>query len=245
MKCLVFNIILIIAHSCSRHDGRSAAGDRGSQQLWTLGRRSPDLQAPVCKGNLTSLFERRSRFTFLERNPSRHSAGVMAGIDRHLHAPPLPSGAVSPSIEGQILPPLRHCKTSSALPVISARRQRPGKKAAWKIARDGYGASYPPTPTLRCCQTRKSRPSPIASTAHRASAWAIAPRTRSWESKSPSSRPDNLPSGGGLAPPRMKCSHLMDVVLQIETAAPDRNPRASLARLGGMVLLGNWRAFAG
>ncbi|WP_313326747.1 IS30 family transposase [Sphingobium yanoikuyae] len=40
------------------------------------------------KANLTSLVERRSRFTFLARNPSRHSAGVMAGIDRHLHALP-------------------------------------------------------------------------------------------------------------------------------------------------------------
>ncbi|AMK18269.1 MULTISPECIES: IS30 family transposase [Sphingobium] len=41
------------------------------------------------KANLTSLIERRSRFTMLSHNPSRHSAGVMAGIDRHLS--PLPS----------------------------------------------------------------------------------------------------------------------------------------------------------
>ena len=40
------------------------------------------------KANLTSLVERRSRFTFLARNPSRHSAGVMASIDRHLQALP-------------------------------------------------------------------------------------------------------------------------------------------------------------
>ena len=40
------------------------------------------------KANLTSLVERRSRFTFLARNPSRHSAGVMAGIDRHLNVLP-------------------------------------------------------------------------------------------------------------------------------------------------------------
>jgi IS30 family transposase len=40
------------------------------------------------KANLTSLVERRSRYTVLNRNPSRHSAGVMAGIDRHLR--PLP-----------------------------------------------------------------------------------------------------------------------------------------------------------
>ena len=39
------------------------------------------------KANLTSLVERRSRYTVLTRNPSRHSAGVMAGIDRHLRAP--------------------------------------------------------------------------------------------------------------------------------------------------------------
>jgi IS30 family transposase len=32
------------------------------------------------KYNLTSLVERRSRFTFLMRNPSRSSAGVVAGI---------------------------------------------------------------------------------------------------------------------------------------------------------------------
>lgn len=41
------------------------------------------------KANLTSLIERRSRFTILSCNPSRHSAGVMAGIHRHLR--PLPS----------------------------------------------------------------------------------------------------------------------------------------------------------
>ena len=40
------------------------------------------------KANLTSLVERRSRFTILTRNPSRHSAGVMAGIDRQLKALP-------------------------------------------------------------------------------------------------------------------------------------------------------------
>lgn len=36
------------------------------------------------KANLTSLVERRSRFTVLMPNPSRHSAGVMAGIGRQL-----------------------------------------------------------------------------------------------------------------------------------------------------------------
>ena len=40
------------------------------------------------KANLTSLVERRSRFVVLTRNPSRHSSGVMQGIERHLH--PLP-----------------------------------------------------------------------------------------------------------------------------------------------------------
>ena len=40
------------------------------------------------KSNLTSLVERRSRFVVLTRNPSRHSSGVMEGIERHLH--PLP-----------------------------------------------------------------------------------------------------------------------------------------------------------
>jgi len=40
------------------------------------------------KANLTSLVERRSRFTILTRNPSRQSAGVMAGIDRALKALP-------------------------------------------------------------------------------------------------------------------------------------------------------------
>ncbi|ANI79086.1 IS30 family transposase [Sphingobium sp. EP60837] len=40
------------------------------------------------KANLTSLVERRSRFTILARNPSRHSAGVMAGIQHHLRGMP-------------------------------------------------------------------------------------------------------------------------------------------------------------
>jgi IS30 family transposase len=42
----------------------------------------------IGKANLTSLVERRSRYTVLTHNPSRHSAGVMAGIDRHLRALP-------------------------------------------------------------------------------------------------------------------------------------------------------------
>lgn len=40
------------------------------------------------KANLTSLVERRSRYAVLLRNPSRHSTGVMAGIDRRLRALP-------------------------------------------------------------------------------------------------------------------------------------------------------------
>ena len=40
------------------------------------------------KANLTSLVERRSRFTILARNPSRHSAGVMSGIQNSLHILP-------------------------------------------------------------------------------------------------------------------------------------------------------------
>lgn len=40
------------------------------------------------KANLTSLVERCSRFTILARNPSRHSAGVIAGIDRQLKGLP-------------------------------------------------------------------------------------------------------------------------------------------------------------
>lgn len=40
------------------------------------------------KANLTSLVERRSRYIVLIRNPSRHSTGVMAGIERRLR--PLP-----------------------------------------------------------------------------------------------------------------------------------------------------------
>jgi IS30 family transposase len=40
------------------------------------------------KANLTSLVERKSRYAVLWRNPSRSSAGVMAGIDRQLA--PLP-----------------------------------------------------------------------------------------------------------------------------------------------------------
>lgn len=40
------------------------------------------------KANLTSLVERRSRYMLLIRNPSRHSSGVMAGIEHCLR--PLP-----------------------------------------------------------------------------------------------------------------------------------------------------------
>lgn len=40
------------------------------------------------KANLTSLVERRSRYIVLIRNPSRHTTGVMAGIERCLR--PLP-----------------------------------------------------------------------------------------------------------------------------------------------------------
>ncbi|MBW8910618.1 MAG: IS30 family transposase [Sphingomonas sp.] len=40
------------------------------------------------KANLTSLIERRSRFTVLMPNPSRHSAGIMNGIDQQLRSLP-------------------------------------------------------------------------------------------------------------------------------------------------------------
>jgi IS30 family transposase len=40
------------------------------------------------KANLRLLVERRSRYTVLTHNPSRHLAGVMVGIDRHLRAFP-------------------------------------------------------------------------------------------------------------------------------------------------------------
>lgn len=40
------------------------------------------------KANVTSLVERRSRYVVLARNPSRHSNGVMEGIERRLR--PLP-----------------------------------------------------------------------------------------------------------------------------------------------------------
>lgn len=40
------------------------------------------------KANLTSLVERRSRFTVLMPNPSRHSAGIMAGIAQQLRSLP-------------------------------------------------------------------------------------------------------------------------------------------------------------
>ncbi|MGI4745865.1 MAG: IS30 family transposase, partial [Janthinobacterium lividum] len=38
--------------------------------------------------NLTSLVERKSRYTFVSRNPSRHSTGVMSGIVANLCALP-------------------------------------------------------------------------------------------------------------------------------------------------------------
>jgi IS30 family transposase len=49
------------------------------------------------KANLTSLVKRRSRFTILARNPSRHSARIMAGIQHHLHIlPPFPASVRLP-----------------------------------------------------------------------------------------------------------------------------------------------------
>jgi IS30 family transposase len=47
------------------------------------------------KANLTSLVERRSRFTVLTLNSSRHSAGIMEGIERHL-------GTLPPSLRRTI-----------------------------------------------------------------------------------------------------------------------------------------------
>lgn len=42
------------------------------------------------KHNITSLVERRSRYLFISRNPSRHSAGIMAGVIRDLGPLPAP-----------------------------------------------------------------------------------------------------------------------------------------------------------
>ena len=135
---------------------------------------------------------------------------------------PLPSDEASPSIAARNLPPLRHCETGSASPVISACRQHPGKKAVWKIAMAGYGASCPPTLTLRCCRKRRSRPSPIDLTAHPVNAWAIALRMRFWESRSPFSRLDKFcrPGWGSPHPGRNATQHL-------GCRASNRNRRAN------------------
>lgn len=74
-------------------------------------------------------------------------------------ASPLPSGAASPSIGARNLPLLRHCETGSASPAISACRPRPGRKVAWKIAMDGYGASCPPT---HCAAVGQGNPQAVA-----------------------------------------------------------------------------------
>nr|WP_255254898.1 IS30 family transposase [Novosphingobium sp. Chol11] len=72
---------------------RSARGRRKSRIAAASGTGEGDLlifRREYGKTNLTSLVERCSRFTFLTRNLSRHSAGVMAGIDRHLRDMPPP-----------------------------------------------------------------------------------------------------------------------------------------------------------
>lgn len=43
------------------------------------------------KSNIRSLVERTSRYSFLSRNPSRHSAGVMSGLLRDLSSLPIPA----------------------------------------------------------------------------------------------------------------------------------------------------------
>ncbi len=71
----------------------SEIGDRSSFGHW-----EGDLIAfrlEYGKANLTSLVERRSRFTVLAPNPSRHSASVMAGINQHL-------GCLPPSLRRTI-----------------------------------------------------------------------------------------------------------------------------------------------
>ena len=152
------------------------------------------------KANLTSLVERRSRFTFLARNPSRHSAGVMAGIDRHLRYMPPPLRRSITFDRGTEFAGFATLRNRLGITSYFCLPSAPWQKGGVENCNGRIRRFLPPIPTLCSCRTKRSRPSLIASTAHPASAWAIALRTRSWESRSPCSRPDKCCHPGWGSP---------------------------------------------
>ncbi len=110
------------------------------------------------KANLTSLVERRSRFTILARNPSRHSAGVMAEIQHHFHILP-PSLRQSITFDrGTEFAAFATLQKKLAMTSYFCLPSAPRKRAAWKTATAAYGASCRLTRTWCCYRIRKSRP---------------------------------------------------------------------------------------
>jgi transposase, IS30 family len=90
------------------------------------------------KANVTSLVERKSRFTFLLANEDKRSTAVIAGIADALR--PLPAGR-SPSTAGLSSPPIPSSPASSTWPATSATRTARGRKGASRTPRVGSGAS--------------------------------------------------------------------------------------------------------
>lgn len=99
------------------------------------------------KANLTTLVERRSRFTILCSNPSKHSTEVITGIERCLRSLPPPLRRFITFDRGTEF--ARYPRLASALNIVSyfCKPSAPWQKAASRTPMVASGGFCPSTPT--------------------------------------------------------------------------------------------------
>jgi len=109
-----------------------------------FGRWEGDLLIFECElghANVTTLVERKSRYTVMIKNPSRHSRPIMDKIVETFS--PLPSWHVraSPLIAARSLPASGLWKMATARAARSAIPAHRGRKALWRMLTSAFAAS--------------------------------------------------------------------------------------------------------
>lgn len=178
------------------------------------------------KTKLTSLVERCSRFTFLARNPTRHSAGVMAGIDRHLRGmPPPPAQHHLRSRHGIC----RLCDTAKQarhhqlfLPAVSTLAERRRRKLQWQ------NTAFPALRYRHCAPFGQRDPGRCRSPQHHTPQVPWLPHSARSPGRAdhPAQGRINFAIRGGARPiPDEMLRITSGVALQIETANAHRRSR--------------------
>ena len=163
------------------------------------------------KANVTSLVERKSRFTFLLPNEDKRSAAVIAGIGEALRALPEDARRTVTFDRGSEFAGYPASPAGWRWRAISATRIVLGRRAASRTRTAGSAASYPATASPGRSGEPICAGSPTGSTTPPGAASATGPRARSsrsiWRPR---------PARPNLTPP--------PVALRVETAEPLKFP---------------------